>query len=218
VLFAVGKYDLAAGPLYAVLAVGPGWDWTTMAGLYPNIDVYTTQLRKLEAYIGTNTTSTAPRFVLAYHYLTQGNIDAAVTQFKQVAALAPQDTLAAQLAKQFSNPDKEPGTPPATPAPVATATPIKLGDLSGKWVARPNNETTISLNIAADGTFTWNVDTKGKPQKLAGKWSLADDVLTLAESGQAGALVGRVTAQAGDKWNFHVIGTGAEDPGLTFAR
>ena len=41
VLFAVGKYDLAAGPLYAVLSVGPGWDWTTMAGLYPNIDVYT---------------------------------------------------------------------------------------------------------------------------------------------------------------------------------
>ena len=41
VLFAVGKYDLAAGPLHAVLSVGPGWDWTTMAGLYPNIDVYT---------------------------------------------------------------------------------------------------------------------------------------------------------------------------------
>ena len=41
VLFAVGKYDLAAGPLYAVLSVGPGWDWTTMAGLYPDIDVYT---------------------------------------------------------------------------------------------------------------------------------------------------------------------------------
>ena len=51
VLFAVGKYDLAAGPLYAVLSVGPGWDWTTMAGLYPNIDVYTSQLRKLEAFV-----------------------------------------------------------------------------------------------------------------------------------------------------------------------
>jgi hypothetical protein len=38
VLFAVGKYDLAAGPLYAVLSVGPGWDWTTMAGLYPSIE------------------------------------------------------------------------------------------------------------------------------------------------------------------------------------
>ena len=56
VLFAVGKYDLAAGPLYAVLSVGPGWDWTTMAGLYPDIDVYTRQLRKLEAFVSANPT------------------------------------------------------------------------------------------------------------------------------------------------------------------
>src|SRR5205823_4577340 len=70
VLFAVGKYDLAAGPLYAVLNVGPGWDWTTMAGLYPTIDVYTAQLRKLEAFVAANQSSTSGRFVLAYHYLT----------------------------------------------------------------------------------------------------------------------------------------------------
>ena len=88
VLFAVGKYDLAAGPLYAVLSVGPGWDWTTMAGLYPSIDVYTAQLRKLEAFVTANPSSTAGRFVLAYHYLTQGHIDAAVAQLKEVVALA----------------------------------------------------------------------------------------------------------------------------------
>ena len=114
VLFAVGKYDLAAGPLYAVLSVGPGWDWTTMAGLYPNIDVYTSQLRKLEAFISANPTSTAGRFVLAYHYLTQGHTDAAVGQFKEVVALAPQDTLSAQLVKQFSptHPMRAPGARP----------------------------------------------------------------------------------------------------------
>jgi tetratricopeptide (TPR) repeat protein len=218
VLFAAGKYDLAAGPLYAVLSVGPGWDWTTMVGLYPSVDVYTAQLRKLEAFVTANTSSTAGRFVLAYHYLTQGNTDAAVTQFKQVAALAPQDTLSAQLVKQFSKPDTESGAPPATPTLTATATPVKPGDLSGKWSAHPNDATTISLNVAADGTFAWTVDAKGKTQQLAGKWSLADDVLTLAQSGQGGALVGRVTWQAGEKWNFRVIGTGAVDPGLTFSR
>ena len=111
VLFAVGKYDLAAGPLYAVLSVGPGWDWTTMAGLYPDIEVYTTQLRKLEAYVTANPTSTAGRFVLAYHYLTQGNTDAAVGQLKEVVALAPQDTLSAQLVKQFSPPATAPRDP-----------------------------------------------------------------------------------------------------------
>ena len=70
-----------------------------MAGLYPNIDVYTAQLRKLEAFVQANPASTAGRFVLAYHYLTQGHIDAAVAQLKQVAALAPQDKLSAQLAQ-----------------------------------------------------------------------------------------------------------------------
>ena len=138
VLFAVGKYDLAAGPLYAVLSVGPGWDWTTMAGLYPDIDVYTAQLRKLEAFVTANPTSTAGRFVLAYHYLTQGNIDAAVAQLKQVVALAPQDTLSAQLIKQFSTPGSEARHAGASDrSAAARATPAKPGNLPGNWTAHP---------------------------------------------------------------------------------
>ena len=34
VLFAQGKYEQAAAPLYSVLSVGPGWDWTTLIGNY----------------------------------------------------------------------------------------------------------------------------------------------------------------------------------------
>ena len=41
VFFAQGKYDQAAAPLYAVLSVGPGWDWTTLSGMYPDVDTYT---------------------------------------------------------------------------------------------------------------------------------------------------------------------------------
>ncbi len=218
VLFAVGKYELAASPLYAVLAVGPGWDWTTMVGLYPSVDVYTAQLRKLEAFVTANPSSTAGRFVLAYHYLTQGHIDAAVARLKEVLALAPQDTLSAQLVKQFSKPGTESGTQPSSPAPTATAAQVKQGNLRGSWTARPTNDTTIRLNVADDGTFTWTVDAKGKTERLTGNWSAADDLLTLAQSGQGGALVGRVTWQADDRWGFHMIGTGAEDPGLAFTR
>src|SRR5262249_2022083 len=36
-LFALGRYDEAATALYAVLSVGPGWDWPTLINLYPNI-------------------------------------------------------------------------------------------------------------------------------------------------------------------------------------
>jgi tetratricopeptide (TPR) repeat protein len=216
VLFAVGKYDLAAGPLYAVLSVGPGWDWTTMIGLYPNVDVYTAQLRALEAFVAAHLSSSAGRFVLAYHYLTQGNIDDAVAQLKQVQALAPEDALSAQLVRQFSKPGTEPGTPPAAAAPTTTAAPVKPGKLPGNWTAQPTSDTTIRLNLADGGTFTWNVDTKGKTHQLAGKWTLGDDLLTLAPSGQGTALVGSVTWQAENRWSFRVTGAGSDDPGLSF--
>ncbi len=216
VLFAVGKYDLAAGPLYAVLSVGPGWDWTTMAGLYPDIEVYTAQLRKLEAFVTANPTSTAGRFVLAYHYLTQGNTDVAVAQLKQVVALAPQDTLSAQLIKQFSPPATAPDTQAAATAPPPSTTPAKPENLAGNWTAHPAGDTKIDLHIGDDETFTWKVTAKGKPRQFAGKWSLTNNLLTLAQAGDAGALVGRVSSQADDKWTFRVIGTGPEDQGLVF--
>src|SRR4029078_11677758 len=92
-LFALQRYDEAAAALYAVLSVGPGWNWTTLIGLYPSVDVYTRQLRALEEYARANPKSSSARFVLAYHYMTQGNNDAAAGQFRQVQALAPGDTL-----------------------------------------------------------------------------------------------------------------------------
>jgi tetratricopeptide (TPR) repeat protein len=219
IFFAIGKYDLAASPLYAVLSVGPGWDWTTMIGLYPNVEVYTTQLRKLEAFVSANPKSVDGRFVLAYHYLTQGNNDAGVIRLKEIVALAPNDTLTAQLLRQFSPHAASGGiNAPASTAPVAAAPAVKQGNLSGAWTARPNNDTIISLKLADDGTFNWNVAAKGKTQQLVGKWSLANDLLTMAQSGQGGPLVGNVTWQADGRWNFRVLGSGPEDPGLTFTR
>ena len=59
VLIALQRYEEAAAELYGVLAVSPGWDWTTLIGLYPNIDVYTAQLRALEQSIGTHPNNAA---------------------------------------------------------------------------------------------------------------------------------------------------------------
>ena len=109
-LFALGRYDEAAATLYAVLSVGPGWDWTTLIGLYPDVDVYTAQLRALEAYCNANPTRPPPRFVLAYHYLTQGHTEAAVDVLKQVVALKPSDTLSAKLLRQLDPPKDQPAT------------------------------------------------------------------------------------------------------------
>ena len=110
-LFALGQYDQAAVPLYAVLSNGPGWDWTTLVSLYPGIDVYTAQLRTLEDFTVSHPGSVAGHFVLAYHYLTQGHPTEAAGQFQRIVALQPSDTLSAQLLRQLSQTG-----PPATGA------------------------------------------------------------------------------------------------------
>jgi hypothetical protein len=84
------------------------------------------------------------------------------------------------------------------------------------WTVRPNNDTTIDLSTRNDGNFAWNVTANCKSQRLAGKWSLTDAFLTLAQAGQGGALVGHAAWQAADRWSFRVIGSGPEDSWLTF--
>ena len=152
-------------------------------------------------------------FVLAYHYLTQGNNDAAVGQLKQVVALSPQDTLSAQLLKQFSPPAEATETR-GTARPGTGAAPAKPGNLAGNWTAHPAGHDDRPA-LGDDGTFTWTVNSKGKPRQLTGNWSLADDLLTLAQAGEGGALVGRVAWQADDKWSFRVIGTGPKIKGYS---
>ncbi len=98
VFFAQGKYDQAAEPLYAVLSVAPGWDWTTLSGMYPDVDTYTRQIRALEASVRANPESAAARFVLAYQYLAQGHVENAVAQQSRAAVkIQPGDTVSAQL-------------------------------------------------------------------------------------------------------------------------
>src|SRR5262249_4062628 len=144
-LFALKQYDQAAGTLYAVLSAGPGWDWTTLIGLYPSVDVYTAQVRALEDYRNEHTAAAQPRFVLAYHYLTQGHIEAAVTELREVVKLQPTDTLSAQLITQLSGDKPQEAPQPAGSPSPGTAPAVKGGDLTGTWKANPAPGTTIEL-------------------------------------------------------------------------
>jgi tetratricopeptide (TPR) repeat protein len=226
VLFALGRYDEAAAPLYAVLSVGPGWDWTTLIGLYPNIDVYTQQERALETYIRSHPKSAAARFVLAYHYLTQGHTDFAIEQLKDVSSLQPSDKLSAQLAEQLAKgaagansttggpqPPQQPEQPPPTPTPAT----VKPGSLPGTWNASPTPDTAITLTIQPDNHFIWKVNQKGQTRQFEGDATYADNILTLAQS-QGGAMVGKTTWQNDNRFNFQVMGAAPGDPGLTFTR
>ena len=120
-LFALKRYDEAAAVLYAVLSVGPGWDWTTLISLYGDPETYTQQLRALESYCSQHPQSAAARFVLAYHYLTQGHAEAAVRQLKIVQQLQPKDQLTAQLIQQIQHTDQAASGTDATPGQTAPA-------------------------------------------------------------------------------------------------
>src|SRR5262249_49373317 len=109
-LFALGRYDESAAALYVVLTAGPGWDWATMIGLYPDTDTYTRQLRALEAAITVNRESASRRFVLAYHYLVQEHLEQARGEYENVLKLQPRDELSAQFAKALGSASQAPDT------------------------------------------------------------------------------------------------------------
>jgi tetratricopeptide (TPR) repeat protein len=102
VLFAQKKYKDAAAGIYAVLSVGPGWNWQTMSSLYASPDTYTTQLRDLENYQRTNPDAPDGHFLLAYHYLVTDHTQDALTQLEKFAKLVPKDQLAPELIKAFT--------------------------------------------------------------------------------------------------------------------
>jgi len=104
VLFARGDYQQAAATIHSVLAVGPGWNWTTLSGLYNDVSVYTTQLRALEATVKQRPDDAGARFLLAYHYITDGYADSAARQLQQVAKLIPTDRVASDLLRMVSAP------------------------------------------------------------------------------------------------------------------
>jgi tetratricopeptide (TPR) repeat protein len=228
--FALGRYDEAAASLYAVLSVGPGWDWTTLINLYSNPETYTQQVRALESSCAQNSRSAAARFVLAYQYMTQGHTDAALAQFKAVVALQPNDKLSAQLVQQLEaaqQPPSEgqtaqgpnPSTPPS-PDNVASANPspsAKEGKLEGTWTAQPAPDTTISLTFQDQGHFTWKVSHQGQDRQFNGNSSYVNGILTLAQD-QNNAMVGSINWQDENHFQFKVLGGGPSDPGLSFTK
>ena len=189
-LFALKRYDEAAAALYAVLSVGPGWDWATLVGLYPDVATYTAQLRELEDYCRAHKDSASARFVLVYHYLTQGHIEAAVSILKDVVALKPGDALSAKLLKQLDMPKETPA--PTAPAPRADRNDAPAGghdrrDLDRpagrRHLDRPDHPACRRLHLAGHE--------KGQSRQFSGKSTYGEGMLTLVQD-KGPALVGRV--------------------------
>ncbi len=245
-LFALGRYDEAAAPMYTVLSSGPGWDWTTLSGLYPDVEIYTRQLRALEAYCTANPQAASARFLLASLYMTQGSNDAAAGILKQVVSLQPRDTLSSQLLAALtsaaSTPDQ--GTPSAPTAPAqqpetqtgaapgATTNaptdgnppdgpPLPAGPvpakLAGVWSASPAKDVAIALTIDAGKGFTWKVTDRGQTRQFQGQATFDNDVLALVPPDMP-PMVGSVKWDDDSHFRFKAIGAPPDDPGLVFGK
>ena len=223
VLFALGRYQPAAAAVHSLLAVGPGWDWTTMISLYPSVDIYTKQLRELEIYRHDHPNAADARFLLAYHYLTMGHSQAAARELREVVHLVPQDRVASQLLLMITAPasqtggapnaaspePEEPGTTPAGPA-------VDPASLVGTWTAHREEGSTIQLTITPDSKFNWRFSQGGRTQSFDGSSSVANNVLVLQRNdGQS--MVGRIIpSPQGRGFRFLLVGGPPNDPGLDF--
>jgi len=223
-LFALGQYQQAAASLNALLAAAPGMDWTTMAGLYGDVDEYTQQFRALEQHSKSNPKDAPAAFVLAYHYLVTGHQEAAVNVLKTVVREQPKDVIAKRMLDSLA-PPSSPETTSLAAIPAAPPTPATSGaeasephtDLVGSWRAKAG-DTSIDLTINDDSQFTWKAMQPGQPvMQLQGDLTASRDTLIL-DSKDQGSMIGHVKSVAPDKWQFAMAGGPPNDPGLSFER
>lgn len=219
VLFALGRYNEAAATIHPVLAVGPGWDWPTLVGLYPSVDVYTDQLRNLENYVKANPNAADALFLMAYHYLTCDHKDAAHRTFEKVVSLQPGDTVAAQYV-QLTNPEAATTDAPTPEAPPAADIPagklLTEKDLIGKWKAAGPNGTTFNLEMTDQGQFTWAFTQGKNTQSMKGVFAIDQNQLAL-QPDSGGTMLADLTKKDSG-FHFAMEGAPDKDPGLTFTK
>ncbi len=211
VLFALGKYRDAAATLHPVLAVGPGWDWTTLSSLYPSVDVYTGQLRALEDHVTNQEKDAAARFLLAYHYLTMGHKDHAAKHLAIVNREVPNDALTAQLLQMLG---KE-----GTQAAAAPENNVKIdpAQIMGKWTATRGSKANFELTLDKDKGFTWVYQEGKKREEVKGAYALDGDTLAL-EPDAGGVMLAQISTPENGAFDFRTVGAPKSDKGLRFQK
>jgi tetratricopeptide (TPR) repeat protein len=217
VLFSLKKYPEAAAATYAVLSTGPGWDWTTMSGLYPSVDVYTQQLRELEAFVKKNPKSPDGHFLLGYQYLTTNFAENAAKQFKLAQSELPNDKLLTQLVDMTTPPDESAKTAtPPEPPDVPAEKVLSAEKLVGSWKASSQGA-QFQLDLAKDGSFVWTYSRGKDKQSMKGAFAVDQNNLAL-EPDSGGTMLAEIDIANPSQFLFKMIGGDANDPGLEFKK
>ena len=219
VLFSLKKYPESAAATYAVLSAGPGWNWTTMIGLYPSVDVYTKQLRALEEFAKANPKSPDAHFLLGYQYLTSGYAEVASKQFKLAQSELPNDKLVAQLVGMTTPPppdDSEKTATPPAPEEVPAEKVLSADKLVGNWKAS-NQDAEFQLELAKDGSFVWTYSRGKTKQTMKGVFAVDQNNLAL-EPESGGTMLAEIDFANPSQFLFKMIGGDAKDPGLDFKK
>ena len=215
-LFAMGKYQDSAAALYAVLSVGPGWDWTTMIGLYPDVATYTEQLRALEAYVGKSPNDTAGLLVLSYQYITAGHDDAAASQLKRLITMTPKDPVAIEMLLSV-DPKAELPEPPKEIEPPKPSAPVNADQLRGTWVADRDGR-KFEMALKDDGTFSWTYTEGETNQQVTGVWQVDENGVLAMQMNDEGVMVAQVLPQGEGKLDFYMVGDTQGTPPLNFVK
>ena len=220
IAYETGDPALQAGVLNPVLASGPGWDWATMIGLYPNSDVYTNQLRKLESYVSASPDSADSHFVLGYHYMVGGFLEQAFQMFDRVTQLQPADSVARQLRNLAYNSLPNPEEEESITDPVEETAEVVIVEpeaLYGTWRSQSAEGKAIDLALTEEGGFSWKYEGAADSEVLSGEWSIDDDgFLVLADEDVQ--LVGEISLEGDHTMRFVLVGGPEGDPGLVFER
>ncbi|HVJ87503.1 MAG TPA: tetratricopeptide repeat protein [Caulifigura sp.] len=217
VLFAQGKYRDSAAAIHSVLAVGPGWNWSTLIGLYPGIDTYTAQLRQLEDAVKKSPDDAALHLLLAYHYITTSANEPAIHQLQEVIRLQPKDTVAVQLLQMIGGPEALPAQL-ATAEPPQPATMVQLAssDVVGTWKAA-SGKSTFELMLTDKNTFSWSFEDGGKKTTVDGVFAINGNTLAM-EPDAGGSMAAELTKLTGAGFHFAVVGSPPGDKGLDFKK
>jgi tetratricopeptide (TPR) repeat protein len=211
-LFALAQYREAAATIHAVLAAGPGWDWTTLISLYANPDTYTAQLRKLEAAIKAKPQEAGANFLLGYHYLTEGHQEEALARWKYVVELQPKDKLAAQLVQMYA-PRADTAMAQSTPPPDLEKPAWPLAKLQGDWKARDDSG-QFALHLGDDDSFKWTFARDAKPRSVSGVYAVRGTNLVM-QPDSGGTMLSTITLKDDRTLAFAPIG---DEHDLTFTR